>query len=67
MRGGARPGAGRRPVKAKKVCLSIYVKPETKDQYRTLRRLGQPVREQIERAIQDQYRIVGVYHLEGIE
>ena len=55
MRGGARPGAGRKPVEAKKVRLSLYVKPETLDHYRALRVNDIPIGDRLAFEIDVQY------------
>ena len=71
MRGGTRPGAGRPTVKTRKVALQIYVKPEIRDKYRALRAFNQPIvkhlAEAVEETITNQYRVIGIYHLEESE
>ena len=46
-RGGARPGAGRKPSPVKRAAVSLYLTPEEKDALRYLRASGIDIGEEI--------------------
>lgn len=58
--GGKRPGAGRKPMKEekKKVQVTIYLKPETREMLKSLSRDNEPLGDLIERLVNEyQHRL----------